>query len=236
MASFFRLFGMTSVVIALFLCTAILAQSKIHRRQQNKRAPDGMANSVSYRSIRGPKGTSCRLAASTDGESIFQAFFMGSEYIRTACGKDEFWFWMPTYSRDRFFFCPSDELDRVGLSPMFRPSFVRFVSGLSIFDKRRIESGVLEFQDGEFKVLCLFDGGQAKEQVYTYEEKPMLTVRIEERQIVGGLSLPKSVSIEVNEDRPKEVFQMGTPEINPAVFPKLEPPNDKIRTRLEWVR
>ena len=142
---------------------------------------------------------------------------------------------MPTYSKDRYFFCPVMELDAVGLSPMLRPSFAACMSGLTIFDKRQKKDGTLEFEDGEYKVVRLFEGGLLKEQHYMYEGKPTVSVLILERQTADGLSVPKSVSVGLHDGKPPAVFHMGKPEINPSDMPRIEPPEGKERTRLERV-
>lgn len=227
---------MASLISALAVCTALLAYHKSQIPQLDDETPAGTVHAIAYRAISGPRGCRCQLMVNTRGESQFQAFFMGAEYIRTACDSEELWFWMPTYSKEQFFFCPVWELDSVGLSPMFRPSFAACMSGLTLFDKRPTKDGLVEFEDGEYKVFRIFEEGLLEEQFYTHEGKPMVSVCILERQNVEGLSVPKSVSVNIHDGQPPFVFHMGRPEINPPDFPKIDPPYGKIRTRLDKVR
>lgn len=105
-----------------------------------------------------------------------------------------------------------------------------------MFDKRTTKEGSVEFSDGEYTVIRTFENGMLKEQAYIYDGRRTLTVRITGRQISGGFSFPKSVSLDAHDGNPPSEFQMGESEINPISIPIVTPPKGKEASRLERVR
>jgi hypothetical protein len=146
------------------------------------------------------------------------------------------WFWMSTYDPDKVFFCSSADIDKVGLSPVFRPSFAISVSGFSFSNKPPNENGLVLLKDGIYKIYVFIEGGTPKRQTYIDGSDPVLTVEFLERQSVGELSVPRSVSLDFHDGKPPLAFKMGHPDINPTSWVRLEPPQGKPKTRLANIR
>ena len=234
MGAFYRANAHRAAIVLMAIATIFVVRLKVFipKPPVSTHRQDAILNGVDYEDIRGPSGTRCRLLVKIGNGGEFQAFHMGLEHMRSHYNTEEFWFWLSSHDPNRLFFCPISDIDKAGLSPMFRPSFAVCVSGLSFVDKDHPEDGTIEFEEGEYRVVATFKGGLLSRQTYLLDGSPALTVVFNERQLAGGRMMPKTISLNLHDGRSATSLDMGTPNMNPEVTRWISPPSRKERTRL----
>jgi hypothetical protein len=162
----------------------------------------------------------------------FRAYLLGSEQVLVAHDDRTFWFWVRSYDPRRYYFCPLEDAENVGLVPVFHPLFVRCVSGVEFVWNPHPKDGVMNLEDGEYEVTILFVDGLAKRQVYYRQGVVEAFIEFIEYQRVSGAILPRKVSVGVKGQLPLEI-DMGQAETGEQMIPQTRPPEGMKGLRLE---
>lgn len=221
------------LAVSSLLASAIVASALLRTPK-----PSGPAETASdppqriaFRSASGPGGLRCVLKVDRGLGYEFRASAMGSDQVSTAFDGENLWFWARYWDRKRFHFCSSEEIDEVGLNPMFRPLFLRSVSGGEFLWKEHPKDGTLRSKDGEYDVRVRFDDGVARSQSYSLDGKEVMSVRFVEYQRVGGFDLPRRITVFLEGSEGIDL-DMGHAEIDPEDPPLTNPPEGMEGERL----
>lgn len=223
------------IVFAISALYLLAINKKLHK-QDAKEGPIAAeaVKSISYRNITGPPGLKGHLEADRAGRITFGASFMGSDQVMVSFGGRTVWFWARYYDARRFYFCDAEEIDKVGLTPAFRPLFARSVSGCEHLWKEYPKEGSALARDGDYEVEIEFSGGMPRKQSYRIGREELLTVRFLEHQSLRGLNFPKRIEIKSKGEDPV-VIDMGRPTLNPTEIDEISPPPNTKGVRLERI-
>lgn len=215
--------------MALMLSLAIFVAFSSRSTPVHQRNPERL-ESVSFRNIRASIGTRCVVRVGKDLVEI-KVWNFGSCIMAMACDMDIYWFWMKSYEPQKYHFCSTDEVDKVGLNPLFSPTFARCASGVEFIWRPHPEEGDVMFNDGIYLVKASFSGGMAVRLSYSTDGKEVLSVRFTEHQMNSGHWLTRRMVVAAEDLGEREV-DLGEAEVNLDGVPFMEPPKGMNGVRL----
>lgn len=188
-------------------------------------------NAIRYRDIKGPMGSTAVLYVDMTAGSKIRACTLGNEQIILSFDNGSLWFWVRHYDANQFYFCDIEDIDKAGLSPIFRPFFLKSSSGMYHIWNPHPEDGTIEVSDGEYLVSIEFKGGLPKKQSYVQDGKEIMTIHFVEFQEAAGFQVPKKLTVDFGKSDRFEI-DMGPAEFNPKCPLKTEFPKGMKGIRL----
>lgn len=218
------------VMVAVALSAAMAAALIL--RPQRKMPDDHMAvDGLSFAGISAPWGSSGSLKVHRELGVELRVGAFGSDQVAVACDRETYWFWMRSYDPRRYHFCPSDEVGRVGLNPLFSPLFIRCASGAEFIWRGHPQDGETRLSEGGFEVVASFRGGRMLGLFYSAGEDGSVAAEVLSHQKVGAFWIPRKIRFSVEGGDTVDV-DMGDAEANPADFPDATPPEGMKGSRL----